>query len=87
MSMEILQEAGLVLGKYACSLLRQIGAAVPVGAYGSVLIHNGCVRRVFTETIHKEFPQAQVSIPDTPPEYGAARFAAHALGIRWEEEK
>ena len=86
-SMEILQEAGLVLGKYACSLLRQIGAAVPVGAYGSVLIHNGCVRRVFTETIHKEFPQAQVSIPDTPPEYGAARFAAHALGIRWEEEK
>lgn len=86
-SMEILQEAGLVLGKYACSLLRQIGEAVPVGAYGSVLIHNGCVRRVFTETIHKEFPQAQVSIPGVPPEYGAARFAAHALGIRWEEGK
>lgn len=86
-SMEILHEAGLVLGKYACSLLRQIGAAVPVGAYGSVLIHNGCVRRIFTETIQKEFPQAQVSIPAIPPEYGAARFAAHALGIRWEEEK
>lgn len=85
-SLSILERAGRVLGQYVCSLLRQIGSAVPVGAYGSVLVNNGLVRRVFTETIHKEFPHAQVSIPVLPPEYGAAWFAAHALGIQWEEE-
>ena len=84
-SLSILESAGQALGRYGCSMLRQMGEAVPVGAYGSVLINNGFVRRVFTETVQKEFPQAQVSIPEVSPEYGAARFAAHALGIRWEE--
>lgn len=84
-SLGVLADAGTVLGRYACSLLRQIGKAVPVGVYGSVLVSNGYVRRVFTETVQKEFPHAQVSIPALPPEYGAARFAADALGICWEE--
>ena len=84
-SKAILESAGRTLGSYACSMLRQICGAVPVGAYGSVLVNNGEVRRIFTETIQKEFPLAQVSIPRQPPEYGAARFAAHSLGIRWEE--
>ena len=84
-SRAILESAGRTLGRYACSMLRQIGRAVPVGAYGSVLVNNGLVRRIFTETIQEEFPLAQVSIPGQPPEYGAARFAAHSLGIRWED--
>ena len=84
-SISILEKAGQVLGRYGCSLLRQMGKAAPVGAYGSVLVNNSLVRRIFAETIQKEFPQATVSIPEAPPEYGAARFAAHALGIRWEE--
>ena len=84
-SISILEKAGQVLGHYGCALLRQMGNAAPVGAYGSVLVNNSLVRRIFAETIQKEFPQTAVSIPAAPPEYGAARFAAHALGIRWEE--
>lgn len=85
-SRAILEAAGQHLGKYARSLLRQAGQALPVGAYGSVLVNNGFVRRVFAEEIQKEFPQARVRVPAQPPEYGAALFAAHALGIQWEEE-
>lgn len=84
-SLSILESAGQALGRYGCSMLRQMGSVVPVGAYGSVLVNNGFVRRIFTETVQKEFPQAEVSIPEVSPEYGAARYAAHALGIRWEE--
>ena len=84
-SIGILGKAGQILGRYGCSLLRQMGKAAPVGAYGSVLVNNDFVRRIFTKTIQEEFPQATVSIPEVPPEYGAARFAAHALGIRWED--
>lgn len=87
-SREILENAGQVLGRYACSLLRQIGGDEQLlGAYGSVLVNNTCVRRVFTDTVLKEFPQAKIGIPQQPPEYGAARFAADALGIHWEESK
>jgi hypothetical protein len=71
----------------ASGLLRQIGRPVPIGAYGSVLVNNGFVRRIFAEAVQKEFPQAEVRVPEISPEYGAARFAAHALGIRWEETK
>lgn len=84
-SLKILDSAGEVLGKYACSLLRQMETNAPVGAYGSVLVNNSHVRKVFTETVQKEYPLAKVQIPKLPPEYGAARFAAHALGICWEE--
>lgn len=86
-SISILEKAGQALGGYGCSLLRQVGGDAPLGAYGSVLVNNGTVRRIFTETVQKEFPQAAVSIPQVPPEYGAARFAANALGIYWEERK
>lgn len=84
-SLKILDSAGEVLGKYACSLLQQMEANAPVGAYGSVLLNNSYVRKVFAETVQKEYPLAKVQIPKLPPEYGAARFAAHALGICWEE--
>ena len=83
--LKILESAGEVLGEYACSLLRQMEGNEPVGAYGSVLVNNSYVRKVFTETVQKEYPLAKVQIPKLPPEYGAARFAAHALGICWEE--
>ena len=86
-SRAVLESAGQALGRYGCSLLRQIGRPVPIGAYGSVLVNNGFVRRIFAEAVQKEFPQAEVRVPEISPEYGAARFAAHALGIRWEETK
>ena len=74
------------MGKYACSLLEQIGGNTQrIGAYGSVLVNNKQVYRVFAETIKKKFPNAQIGIPEQAPEYGAARFAADALGICWED--
>lgn len=82
----ILNSAGTVLGKYACSLLEKIGGKNQrIGVYGSVLINNKQVYRIFAETIKNQFPNAQIGIPTQPPEYGAARFAADALGIHWEE--
>ena len=85
-SIGILDSAGTVLGKYACSLLEQIGGNTQrIGAYGSVLVNNKQVYRVFAETIKKKFPNAQIGIPEQAPEYGAARFAADALGICWED--
>lgn len=86
-SIAILESAGQALGRYGCSLLRQTGGDAPLGAYGSVLVNNGTVCRSFTETVQKEFPRAAVGVSRVLPEYGAARFAANALGIDWEETK
>ncbi len=82
----ILTEAGEMLGRYGLSMLRQMeGAERRLGLYGSVLVNNAGVRAILTETVRKEYPEASVTVLTRSPEYGAARFAADALGIRWEE--
>lgn len=79
---EILVQEGQMLGKYACSLLRQNQQAIPqIGIYGSVLLHNQTVRRVFETYVKGYFPTARIGVPTVPPEYGAAIFAADALNL------
>ena len=85
-AMAILTGAGRVLGKYGLSLLRHIEwPEHRLGIYGSVLLRNTYVQKVFADTIHEILPNEDICIPQHPPEYGAARFAADALNIQWEE--
>lgn len=86
-ALEILHKNGVILGKYVRSLLRHMETEEKqVGVYGSVLLQNEMVRQVMTRTIQEEFPEAKVVLPEFPPEYGAVRFAADALGAQ-EEKK
>lgn len=83
---EILTGAGTALGRYGLALLRQIeGSPRRLGMYGSVLLHNARVRTALAETVRAEIPDAEIGVPQHPPEYGAARFAADALNLHWEE--
>ena len=83
---DILMAAGEALGKYAICLLRGIDTpSRRIGIYGSVLLHNQSVREAFACTVQTVFPNTAVCVPEKPPEYGAVAFAAHALGIHWEE--
>ena len=80
---ELLRNAGIVLGKYACSMLRRIESEQPrLGIYGSVLVRNKRVRKAFDETVYASFPHVKAEIPQHPPEYGAVRYAADALLIQ-----
>ena len=79
-SLEILQEAGGRLAKYACQLLS--GMENPkIGVYGSVLLCNQTVREIFEQQINETYPTAKIEEPNLPPEFGAAIFGADAVGI------
>lgn len=79
---KILADAGEKLGKYAVSLLSRLGEKDrKVGMYGSVLVKNAAVRETFVKTVKKSFPEAEISVPEIPPEIGAVYFAADRLGL------
>lgn len=86
-SCEILQRAGQVLARYGIALLDRIAPAKNLGVYGSVLIKNAQVRHIFEENVRITHPDAVVSVPKFPPEYGAVRYAADMLKTNtiWEE--
>ena len=84
-SAAILSDAGKTLGKYAISLLRRIEGVPCLGIYGSVLLRNTSVQEVFADTVHREYADVEIKIPQQPPEYGAACYAADALGIEREK--
>lgn len=84
---EILEKNGVILGKYVRSLLRHMETdELCAGVYGSVLLHNETVREAMIRTVHEEFPEARILLPELPPECGAIRYAADALGIPWKGE-
>lgn len=89
---KILADAGHALGRYGLSLLRQMGDAPPcLGIYGSVLLHSKGVQKAFFDTVLAVRPDAEIRMPELPPEYGAARYAADARrkqtgGVLYEQD-
>ena len=80
---DILNRAGVSLGKYAVSLLKRLPeSGRKVGTYGSVLVNNKKVRESFISTVKSVFPNAAIEIPKYPPEIGAAIYALDMLGIK-----
>ena len=76
---KILQRSGTVLGKYAISLLNRVPSEFHrVGTYGSVLVRNRFVRKAFERTVRNTFNEAEICIPDFPPEIGAIYYALDA---------
>lgn len=75
----ILRQSGVSLGKYALSLLNRIDSERRrVGVYGSVLVRNRLVREAFENTVSDKFPEAEIRVPDSPPEIGAIYYALDA---------
>ncbi len=76
----ILKNAGEVLAAYANRMLKEMEHP-QIGIYGSILLKCQTVNRIFTQKVLEMHPTAKIQIPQHPPEYGAAMFAADALGI------
>ena len=82
----ILASAGDILGRYAVSLLKQIEKNdCRVGIYGSVLMKSKAVRESFDRTVYTWFPEADICVPEKPPEYGAIQYALDKLNKGKEE--
>ena len=79
-SISILEAAGRILAKYAIRLMQWLPQP-RIGIYGSVLLHNSIVYRIFEAEVLAVIPDAQIVRPARPPEYGAVMFAADALHI------
>ncbi len=79
-SLGILHKAGGMLAQYACQLLE--GMERPkIGIYGSVLLCNQTVRKVFEQQVKESYPTVEIKEPNLSPEFGAALFGADALGL------
>ncbi len=76
----ILENAAQSLAAYGIRLLE--GMEQPnLGVYGSVLLKNQQIRSRFEQLLLHKIPNARIRVPEHPPEYGAAVFAADALEI------
>ena len=77
-AVSILHSAGHSLAQYALVLLKQLPRR-RIGIYGSVLLENRTVYKIFEQDVLSVFPDARICCPRIPPEYGAVLFACDAL--------
>lgn len=68
-----------VLAANAAEMIARVPAANRVGIYGGVLTNSAVAREIFTDQLKKLCPDAEVSLPEFPPELGAL---IHALNRR-----
>lgn len=78
---EIVRRNTAVLAANAAEMIRRVPAANRVGVYGGVLTNSAFVREAFTAQLQALCPEAEVSLPEFPPELGALIHALNRRGL------
>jgi glucosamine kinase len=81
-AINILNNTACYLSAYTISLLRQVkNNACKVGIYGSVLVNDNYIRKLFCDKIKSEYPEVNIAVPEIKPEYAAVLYAQNKLII------
>ncbi len=79
---KILLECGDILVTGMCTLLQKAGLTdCKVGVYGSVLLENSLVRKVFERGVLEAWPRVTIMVPKLKPEAAALQYSMEKEGV------
>ncbi len=81
-AVNILNNTAEYLALYTISLIKKIrNESCKVGIYGSVLVNDPFVQKLYTEKVKAVYPKAKITVPAMKPEHAAVMFAQKASKI------